>query len=170
MDMVLVKNAERMMTKAVTKARGIEVTFADGRTGLVPFAAVPEVPESRELKSIELPNAYELVLEMAGGERLEIPWDFARHYCDESYRPVVERVAAEGREGLGARIRDLRVAAGLTQEALAVAAGIGRVTLVRVERGEQSPRFETLGAVAKALGVGVEELVVQSVDRPSIDA
>ena len=161
MNMVLVKNAERMMTKAVPKVDGIEVSFADGRSGLVPFSAVPEVGEIGRLSGIELPNAYELVLETAEGERVEIPWDFARHYCDESYRPDVERVGMEGRRSLGGRIRELREAAGLTQEALAVRAGVGRVTLVRVERGEQSPRFETLVAVARALGRGVEELVVE---------
>ena len=35
------------------------------------------------------------------------------------------------------------------------------MTLVRVEKGEQSPRFETLSAVAMALGRVVEELVVE---------
>ena len=160
MNTVLVKNAERMMTKAVAKVDGIEVTFADGRSGLVPFTAVPEVGVLGDVAGIELPNAYELVLEMAGGERVEVPWDFARHYCDESYRSDVERVGLEGRRSLGSRIRELREEAGLTQEGLAVAAGIGRVTLVRVERGEQSPRFETVAAVARALGRGVSELVV----------
>ena len=159
MQPVLVKNAERMMTKAVAKADGVEVTFADGRSGLLPYAVVPEVSEARQLSGIELPSAYELVLETAGGERVEIPWDFARHYCDDSYRPNVEGIAAVGREVLGGRIRDLREEAGLTQEALAAAAGVGRVTLVRVEKGEQSPRFETLAAVARALGKGVGELV-----------
>ena len=161
MQPVLVKNAERMMTKAVPKPDGIEVTFADGGSGLVPYAAVPEVSEVQQLAAIDLPSAYELVLETAGGERVEIPWDFARHYCDDSYRPNVERIAADGRRALGSRIRQFRESAGLTQEALAAAAGLGRVTLVRVEKGEQSPRFETLSAVARALGRGVEELVVE---------
>ena len=49
----------------------------------------------------------------------------------------------------------------VTQDALAGAAGIGRVTLVRLEKGEQTPRFKTLEAVARALGVGVLELVVE---------
>ena len=37
-----------------------------------------------------MPNPYEMVLETGRGERVEIPWDFARHYCDASYRPTVE--------------------------------------------------------------------------------
>ena len=161
MNTVRVRNAERMMTKAVPKPEGIEVTFADGRYGLLPYSAVREVCEHQQLVAIDLPSAYELVLETTGGERVEIPWDFARHYCDDSYRPNVERMAASGRQSLGSRIRGFREAAGLTQEALATTAGIGRVTLVRVENGEQSPRFETLSAVARALGRGVVELVAE---------
>ena len=45
---------------------------------------------------LELPNPYEMVLETGRGERIEIPWDFARHYCDASYRPTVEAIAMRG--------------------------------------------------------------------------
>jgi transcriptional regulator with XRE-family HTH domain len=38
------------------------------------------------------------------------------------------------------------------------AAGIGRVTLVRLDRGEQSPRYETLVALARVLGRPVGEM------------
>ena len=165
MNPVLVKNAERMMTKAVPRPDGIEVTFADGRSGLLPYAAVPEISEQQQLSAIDLPSAYELVLETASGERVEIPWDFARHYCDDSYRPNVERMASDARQSLGSRIRHFREASGLTQEALAAIAGIGRVTLVRVENGEQSPRFETLSALSRALGMKVSELVVEMGER-----
>ena len=67
----------------------------------------------------------------------------------------------QGRQTLGARIRGCRESAGMTQEALANAADIGRVTLVRVEKGEQSPRFKTLDAIASALGRRVSELLVE---------
>ena len=66
-----------------------------------------------------------------------------------------------GRHTLGQRVRRLRNSAGLSQDALAGAAGVGRVTLVRLEKGEQTPRFRTLEAIAKALGVGVLDLVVE---------
>ena len=39
-------------------------------------------------------------------------------------------------------------------------AGIGRVTLARIEKGEHSPRTETLTAIARALRVEVEDLVL----------
>ena len=128
---------------------------------LIPYSDLPEIGERATLSTLELPNPYEMVLKTVQGETVEIPWDFARHYCDELYRPAVEAVAMQGRHTLGQRIRRRRKSAGLSQDALARAAGIGRVTLVRLENGEQSARFETLGAVAIVLGVGVSELLVE---------
>ena len=53
------------------------------------------------------------------------------------------------------------MAVGLTQVELARAADVGRVTLVRLENGEQNPRFKTLAALARALGTDVPELLVE---------
>ena len=148
------------MTTARLLDNGIDLGFADGAKGLIPYADIPEIEGPAVVRSLELPNPYELVLETAQAERVEIPWDFARHYCDATYRPTVEAIAAAGRRTVGERIRGLRRSAGLTQEALADAADIGRVTLVRLEKGEQTPRFKTLGAIADALEVRITELLV----------
>ena len=160
-DAVLVRNANRMMTVASLLKDGIELSFADGFKGLIPYADFPEIKERAAVSSLELPNPYEMVLETDQGQRVEIPWDFARHYCDASYRATVEAIAMQGRQTLGGRIRQFRESAGLTQEALAHAADIGRVTLVRLEKGEQTPRFKTLDAIARALGIRVPELLVE---------
>ena len=158
---VLVKNANRMMTIASPLEDGIELSFADGAKGLIPYAALPEIGERAALSTMKLPNPYQIILETTQGETVEIPWDFARHYCDASYRPTVEAMAMRGRQTLGQRIRRLRNAAGLSQAALAREAGIGRVTLVRLEKGEHTPRYKTLCTIAKALGVDVSELLVE---------
>ena len=155
------KNADRMMMAASLSEQGIEMSFADGSSGLIPFSDVPEIKDRAALSGLELPNPYEMVLRTAEGERVEIPWDFARHYCDESYRPAVEAIAMRGRLTLGKRIRQFRESAGLTQEELARAANIGRVTLIRLEKGEQSPRLKTLNAIAGALRIRVRELLMQ---------
>jgi DNA-binding XRE family transcriptional regulator len=156
---VQLENADHMMTRAEAHESGIELLFADGRRGVIPFSDVPEIGKLENLKGIELPNAYEVVLHSRSGESVELPWDFARHYCDPGYRPRVEALAKTGREALGARIRRLRESLHLTQEALAERAGIGRVTVVRIENGEQSPKYETLVALARTLGLEAEELV-----------
>ena len=159
MAATLVKNADRMMLAAVPLEEGIELTFADGRTGLIPFRDLPEILSGGGLASLELPNPYEVVVTMAGGDRTEIPWDFARHYCDRSYRPRVEAVARRGRETLGRRIREQRQSAQFTQAELAKRSSIGRTTVARIESGEQSPRFNTLSAIARALGLTVDDLL-----------
>jgi DNA-binding XRE family transcriptional regulator len=151
-----------MMTAAVPKRNGIHLTFADGRSGLVPFADLPEIEDQSNLESIELPNPYTIMLKNRHGDTVEIPWDFARHYCDPSYRPRVQTVAAAGRQSIGSRIRGLRETAGMTQAELSSRSRIGRVTLVRIESGEQSPRYETLVALSRALGRPLAELLVDS--------
>ena len=158
----MIRNAlNRMMTVASLLEDGIELGFADGVMGLIPYSELPEIGERAALSALELPNPYELVLKTTQGATVEIPWDFARHYCDATYRPAIEAIAMRGRHTLGRRIRRLRNSAGLSQVALAGAAGIGRVTLVRLEKGEHTPRYKTLSAVARVLGVGVEELLVE---------
>lgn len=57
------------------------------------------------------------------------------------------------------RLKELRKLRALSQQELAEAAGIGRATLSRIERGETGAHGRTLRRLAEALGVSVEELV-----------
>ena len=164
MGLVIVKNAERMMISAGLSKEGIEITFADGRRGLVPFADIPEFDGGVKLVNVALPNPYEAVVHTKSGKTVVLPWDFVRHYCDSSYRPRIEQIALVGRQAIGTRIRQLRKSTGLTQVALAQEANIGRVTLVRIENGEQSPRYETVVALAQALGLPVQNLMASEQD------
>lgn len=157
--MAQLENADRMVTRAEATERGIELLFADGYKGTVPFSDITEIGTSSNLTELALPNAYEIILRNRQGETVELPWDFCRHYCDPSYRPRIERIASEGRRSLGQRIRRLREASHLTQQKLADSAGIGRVTLVRIEKGAQSPKYDTLLALARAMDREPVELV-----------
>jgi transcriptional regulator with XRE-family HTH domain len=66
---------------------------------------------------------------------------------------------------LGATLHQRRVAAGLTQERLAVAAGITAFTYRKLEKGESNPgtpanpRLRTLVALAEVLGSNVTDLL-----------
>ena len=148
------------MTAAVLLDAAIQCTFADGAGGEIPYADIPEIKDGVTIAGLELSNAYEMVLTLSNDQQIDIPWDFARHYCDQSYRPTVEALAASARNTLGARIRRNRESAGLTQEQLAKQARIGRVTLTRLENGEQTPRFATLSSIAQALDVPVNALLI----------
>ena len=74
MATTLVTNADRMMSSASVLDEGIELTFVDGCSGLIPFSDLPEVAEGGGLKNLELPTPYEIVLITARGDQSEIPW------------------------------------------------------------------------------------------------
>jgi len=59
---------------------------------------------------------------------------------------------------LGARIREFRRAAGLTQEALAFKVGLSTDMLGNVERGENFTSALTLHRIGQAVGRNVDEL------------
>ena len=159
MSTVKVKHADRMIIAITPGEKGINASFADGHSGMVPFGDIPEIGDRSGLNAITLPNPYEVILTTTQNERVELPWDFVRHYCDLTYRPRMEMIASEGRQVLGARVRALREYAGLTQKALAGASGIGRVTLVRLENGKHIPKLGTLRAIAHVLERPVEDLL-----------
>ena len=53
---------------------------------------------------------------------------------------------------LGARLRELRVGRGLTQEELALSLGVAQSDVARWESGAREPRVDTLRRLAAALG------------------
>lgn len=65
----------------------------------------------------------------------------------------------DARAIIGWNLRRLRVTQNLSQERLALAAGIDRAYVGRVERGSENVTITTLEAMAVALGVPVADLL-----------
>jgi transcriptional regulator with XRE-family HTH domain len=65
-------------------------------------------------------------------------------------KPIVKK--------FGKRVRQLRLERGLTQEGLGDKCGLDMTYIGRIERGEQNSSLIVIGAIAKGLGVSVEEL------------
>jgi putative transcriptional regulator len=63
--------------------------------------------------------------------------------------------------GFGARLRALRVAAGLTQQQLADRLGMRATNITRLENGGRTPSWETVLRLAKALGVSLDDFKSQ---------
>ena len=63
----------------------------------------------------------------------------------------------------GQQLQRLRTNRGLTQEQLAVKAGLVRVYVTKLEQGEHDPTLTMLVRLAKALRVSVTELLGESV-------
>lgn len=62
------------------------------------------------------------------------------------------------KEMLGARIKELRKAKGLSQDQLSESIGIDPKHLSRIEVGKSYPYMETLESIASSLGVELKDL------------
>ena len=66
---------------------------------------------------------------------------------------------AQIRRDVGSRVREARLAAGLTQEALALESGLSRNILIELEWGRRGVMYERLFDLARALDIDVSELL-----------
>lgn len=66
----------------------------------------------------------------------------------------------------GGSVKKRRLAAGMTQEALAEAAKLHPTYVSMVERGKRNPTLESAYAIAKALGVKLAELIKEAEELP----
>ncbi|MEO5807726.1 helix-turn-helix transcriptional regulator [Devosia sp.] len=69
-----------------------------------------------------------------------------------------------GRERIAVNLRRIRSEQGVTQEVLAVDAGVDRTYVSGIERGQFNPTIDLLDRLAGALGVDVSKLVEMPAD------
>ena len=68
------------------------------------------------------------------------------------------KVTAVSRK-IGKKVRGIREKKGITQENLALEAGLNRAYIGYIERGERNPSTETLAKIAKALRTSLKDLL-----------
>jgi DNA-binding XRE family transcriptional regulator len=119
---------------------------------------VSEADDGSEIASIALgAGAATATLVLASGREVELRAGAQQSGGARQSVPPVNghgsgEIAIDGVR-LGARLRELRVAAGLTQAELARRTGIHRPNIARVEAGRHTPSLETLARLASAIGV-----------------
>lgn len=59
----------------------------------------------------------------------------------------------------GAKIREARVKAGISQEELGFRTGLDRTYISGIERGVRNPSLKNIGRIAKALKIKASELL-----------
>jgi transcriptional regulator with XRE-family HTH domain len=69
---------------------------------------------------------------------------------------------------LGARLRQMRRAKGLTMDELARAVGVDKAHLSRIENNLRSPSVAMLSQIAQALGVSMGHLLGETLDKSDI--
>lgn len=137
------------------------VTFDSGKEYSFPRSSL-EVDDGSELVNIKLDRRrFFCRVIQASGNRYEIPWDRVLHEAERAY-PYFRgrRGRTKTTRAVGAAIRKLREARGLTQEKLAGAVGMMRNNISRIEAAKHRPTLETMERVAKALKVSVADLIV----------
>lgn len=65
----------------------------------------------------------------------------------------------KSRKNIATNVRRFRQAGGMTQAQLAAAADVADATISRIERGRLVPSVELAGRLAKALDLGVDDLL-----------
>ena len=136
------------------------VTFESGKEYSFPRSSL-EVDDGSGVVSVQVERRrFFFRVSQASGNRYEVPWDRVLHEAEPSYAQFRGRTAqAKTARNVGATIRKLREAKGLTQDQLATAVGMIRNNISRIEAAKHRPTLETLEKLAKALKVSVAELV-----------
>lgn len=73
-------------------------------------------------------------------------------------------------QAIGKRLRDARVAKGMTQEELAERAGLSPNHISVIERGIKSPQLDSFVSVCNALGVSADAVLIDVVDAATESA
>ena len=136
------------------------VTFDSGKEYSFPRSSL-EVDDGSEPVNIQVDRrrAFFRVTQVSGN-RYEIPWDRVLHEAEPSYSYFRARAGrTKATDEVGATIRKLREAKGLTQEELAAAVGMMRSNISRIEAAKHRPTLETMERIAKALKVSVADLI-----------
>jgi len=136
------------------------VTFDSGKEYSFPRSSL-EVDDGSELVNLQLDRRrFFFRVTQVSGNRYEIPWDRVLHEAEPSY-PYFRGRSDRTRKtaDVGAAIRKLREAKGLTQEELAASVGMMRSNISRIEAAKHRPTLDTMERIAKALKVAVAELI-----------
>ena len=130
--------------------------LGDGEALLVVRPLDP-VDDGSEIVGISIDqNAARATLELKSGVSCQLKADALRSASGTTNGSA--DIAIDG-EKLGARLKELRLAAGLTQAELARRTGIHRPNIARVEAGRHTPSLETLSRIASAIGVSTTHVL-----------
>jgi DNA-binding XRE family transcriptional regulator len=128
--------------------------LGNGRASLLRRPLVDEDDGSDVVQITLAENAGEATLELASGAQITLQAAALAKVTAPQVNGAAHPngLAIDGTR-LGARLRELRLEAGLTQAELARRTGIHRPNIARVEAGRHTPSLETLARLATAMGV-----------------
>jgi DNA-binding XRE family transcriptional regulator len=136
------------------------VTFDSGKEYSFPRSSL-EVDDGSGVVNVQVERLFFRVTQ-ASGNRYEVPWDRVLYEAEPSYAQFRGRTGqAKTTHNVGATIRRLREAKGLTQDQLAMAVGMMRSNISRIEAAKHRPTLETMEKIAQALKISLVDLVAR---------
>lgn len=127
----------------------------NGKTYAMPLIALEKAedwnPKAKPKAVSIIHDGYAAIVEFDRDVKIDFASDFVLHVCEPSYAYYKNKGRAAS--GVGARIREIRQARGLTLDALAAKCGIAKPNLSRLENDKVTPKAETLNPIAAALNV-----------------
>jgi DNA-binding XRE family transcriptional regulator len=139
------------------------VTFESGKEYRFPRSSL-EADDGTSVVSVHVERRrFYFRVTQASGNHYEVPWDRVYHEAEPAYGYFRGNTAGRAMttHNIGAAIRKLREAKGLTQDQLATSVGVMRSNISRIEAAKHRPTLETLEKIAKALRVSVADLVAR---------
>lgn len=150
--------ANQLVVHAQWSDHGLHVRFADGLNCHVPLAeALCGHLAAPDRIAISRRPPVGLLL-FFGDDQESLPWDWLRGFGDAAHRALAAHNMVSTKAFIAQRLVAARKHAGLTQQQLATAAGIGRATLARLEAGQGGVTVATLQQIGTALGLAFTEL------------
>lgn len=136
----------------VDQRRGVfHAMFADMCCKTIPLSAIP-APRPLDWRAAQLEGPFLLRVSLKDGKgTYEIPTNELRALVDAKLVKAEGRHATKHRAHIGRRLREKRLESGLTQAGLAKAAGVKRVTVNRIENGNQEAKIGTLEKLGQVL-------------------
>jgi DNA-binding XRE family transcriptional regulator len=140
------------------------VEFSDGLKGTLPLKDLVPVGVSLRPETAVVGSDFNAIEVLDGNDAVfHIDGASIRSLLDLEFRgSTIETEADRSLTSLGDRLRQARLAHGITQKELANQSGLEQSLISKLERGRHQPRYDTLERYAKGIGRSVSELLVQS--------
>jgi DNA-binding Xre family transcriptional regulator len=157
------------MVHVAWRAPELVVEFADGSRACVEGRRLlPPKSDPVEWQrltwspyEIAVPSAYEIAV---------IPSSTVRMFSDPAYPAHLAAAADDSARRIGARIRELRQARGLSGKALAERAGLSPRRVSRIERGRHGVALSAVQTLLAAMGCTLRDVVAEPAGEPEAAA
>ena len=143
----------------------IEIVFLNGDVVLLPPQRLGILGHF-SVALAEDDDGLAITVATADAER-DVTWSQIRGASDPHFAQEMRRQDVEESRRIGARLRALRLARGLSQKAVAASASMTTPQLSKIENGASDMRFSTVLALLRSMGATLDDIAHCGVEGAS---